>query len=156
VGNGNHRRPPLKKRRGSPVTRGLKVVQQPIDVSLRRVRGAGTLAGSTDSGEQGEPSRNRSRFRLKWREGEPVLERSEKTGETARQVRLRTPFCAALAVPCPCSIPKQNPNGRRPIVVSPGARREMNRRFTNACTRQPERSGGAAVETAFCNFYTYL
>ena len=35
-------------------------MQQPIDVSLRRVRGAGTLAGSTDSEEQGDPSRDRT------------------------------------------------------------------------------------------------
>ena len=42
----------------------------------------------------------------------------------------------------------------RPIFVSPGARREMNRRFTNACTRQTERSGGAEVVTALYNSYT--
>ena len=84
-------------------------MQQPIiDGSLRCVRGAGTLAGSTDSGEQGELSRNRSRFSL--------------SGGLAHT------FCAVLAVPCFCSIPKQNPNGRRPIVISPGARREMSRR----------------------------
>ena len=60
------------------------------------------------------------------------------------QVRLRTPYCAALAVPvfAYLKLKSQWPKAYFPF---PGAHREMNQRFTNVRARQPERSGGAAV-----------